>query len=294
MEQETQFDSILPAGIAKKAEEIGVRKVKTAPINVFLLAILAGAFIALGSVFYTTVLAGSAALPYGMARFLGGLAFCLGLILVVLAGAELFTGNNLIVMAWASKSVGFADLLQNWGIVFLGNFVGAIGTAVLMLLTKQYTFGSSTVGETALKIATAKVHLGFGQAIVLGILCNSLVCLAVWLTYGARSSTDKILAIIFPISAFVAAGFEHSVANMYLVPFGLLVQQFDPSFVVSLGDKVNLAGLTWGAFFLKNLLPVTIGNIIGGAGLVGIIYWVIYLRRSKRTEQPSETLRSIQ
>lgn len=290
MEPVNQFDSILPAEIAKKAEEIGVHKVNTPAANVFLLAILAGGFIAMGSVFYTTVLAGSASLPFGVGRLLGGVAFCVGLILVVVAGAELFTGNNLIVMAWASRKVGFADLLRNWAIVFLGNFIGSIGMALLMLLAKQYTFGSNSVGETALKIATSKVQLGFIQAIALGILCNSLVCLAVWLTYGARSMTDKILAIIFPISAFVAAGFEHSVANMYFVPYGLLIKQFDPAFVVRLGDLVNLSNLTWGSFLLNNLLPVTIGNIIGGAGLVGIIYWVIYLRGVGKAGNSSKKL----
>lgn len=282
MEPENQFDAIVPAAIAKKAEDIGVRKVNTPPGTVFLLAVLAGGFIALGAVFCTTVLAGTAALPYGEARLLGGLAFCLGLVLVVVAGAELFTGNNLIVMAWASGRVGIAGLLRNWSIVFVGNFVGALGMVVLMLLAKQYTFGAGSVGETALKIAASKVQLGFVQAMALGILCNSLVCLAVWLTYGSRSTTDKIAAIVFPITAFVAAGFEHSVANMYFIPYGLFIQQFDPAFVAGLGGKIDLAGLTWGAFWLNNLLPVTIGNIIGGAGMVGIVYWMIYLRGTAR------------
>lgn len=284
MEPENQFDAIVPARIAKMAEDIGVRKVNTSLVNIFLLSVLAGGFIALGAVFCTTVLAGTAVLAYGVARFLGGLAFCLGLILVVVAGAELFTGNNLIVMAWASGRVGIADVLRNWTIVFLGNFIGSLGMAVLMLLAKQYTNGAGSVGETALKIANAKVHLGFIQAIALGILCNSLVCLAVWLTYGSRSTTDKILAIIFPITAFVAAGFEHSVANMYFIPYALFIQQFDPAFVASLGDKVNLAGLTWGTFLVNNLLPVTIGNIIGGAGMVGIVYWLVYLRGTRSAE----------
>ena len=231
MEQENQFDSFLPPIMAKKAEDAGVRKAATPSGKIFLLAVLAGAFIALGAVFCTTVLAGSSALPYGTARLLGGVTFCLGLILVVVAGAELFTGNNLIVMAWASGRVSTAELLRNWGIVYLGNFVGSIGTAVLMFLAKQYSNGGGAVGETALKIAASKVHLGFIQAIALGILCNGLVCLAVWLTFSARSTTDKILAIIFPIAAFVAAGFEHCVANMYFVPYGLIVQQFDPGFI---------------------------------------------------------------
>jgi formate transporter len=281
MDPDNLFDSSLPPAMAKKAEDIGVRKAESPAFNVFLLAILAGAFIALGAIFSTTALAGSAALPYGAARLLGGLAFCLGLILVVVAGAELFTGNNLIVMAWANGRVSSVALLRNWGIVFVGNFAGSLGTAALMFLTRQYTNGAGSVGEMALKTASSKVHLGFIQAIALGVMCNALVCLAVWMTYSSRSTIDKIAAILFPITAFVAAGFEHSVANMYFIPYGLFIQQFDPAFVASLGDKVNLAGLSWGSFLLNNLLPVTIGNIIGGAGLVGIIYWVIYLRGTK-------------
>jgi formate transporter len=284
VDQDNLFDSFLPPAMAKKAEDIGVRKAAMPALKVFLLAILAGAFIALGAVFSTTTLAGSSVLPYGLARLLGGLAFCLGLILVVVAGAELFTGNNLIVMAWANGRVSTAALLRNWGIVFAGNLVGSLATAALMFLTRQYASGAGAVGEMALKTASAKVNLGFIQAVALGILCNALVCLAVWMTYSSRSTIDKIMAILFPISAFVAAGFEHSVANMYFIPYSLFIQQFDPAFVASLGAKVNLAGLTWGSFLLNNLLPVTIGNIIGGAGLVGIVYWVIYLRGTKSAE----------
>jgi formate transporter len=261
----------------------------------FMLAILAGAFIALGAIFATTVSAGSQAvtspdgaaaftigLPYGVVRLLSGIVFTLGLILVIVGGAELFTGNNLIVMAWASGKVSTLHLLRNWAIVYVGNFAGALGTAVLMFLTRQYTFGSTAVGITALKTAVAKCDLTFVQAIALGILCNALVCMAVWLTYSARSTVDKILAMLFPISAFVAAGFEHSIANMYFIPFGLLVKGFDPAFVDSVSKQVpHLEKLTWQAFFLNNLLPVTIGNIIGGTVLVAAFYWMIYLRPSK-------------
>ena len=147
-----------------------------------------------------------------------------------------------------------------------------------MFLAKQHTNGAGSVGEIALKTASSKVQLGFIQAIALGILCNLLVCLAVWLTYSARSTTDKIMAILFPITAFVALGSEHSVANMYFIPYSLFIQQFDPAFIAGLGNKVSLESLSWSAFFVKNLLPVTIGNIIGGALLVGLLYWLIYLR----------------
>jgi formate/nitrite transporter len=215
-------------------------------------------------------------------RLLTGFVFSLGLILVVVGGAELFTGNNLIVMAWANGKVTGRALLRNWVIVYLGNFVGSMGTVLLMFLTKQYTFGANSVGIAALNIGVAKVDLTFIQAVVLGILANGLVCLAVWLTYSARSTMDKIVAIIFPITAFVAAGFEHSIANMYFIPYALFIKDFDPNFVTVIGDKVaNLDLLTWQAFLVNNLIPVTIGNIIGGAVLVAAAYWAIFLRTDK-------------
>jgi formate transporter len=273
---EIRIDALLPGEMATRAEYIGMRKAEAPTLTMFTLAILAGAFIALGAVFATNTAAGSAALPFGVAKLLTGLVFCLGLILVVVGGAELFTGNNLIVMAWASGKVTGRALLRNWVIVYAGNFVGSFGTALLVLWSKQYTFGGGAVGETALKIVAGKANLDFWQAMALGVLCNALVCLAVWLTFSARSTVDKIASIIFPITAFVAAGFEHSVANMYFVPYGLLIKMFDPGFVAGLG--LDLAGLTWKNFFLNNLIPVTIGNIIGGAVLVAAIYWSVFLR----------------
>ena len=273
---EIRIDALLPAEMATRAAYIGVRKSEAPALTTFTLAILAGAFIALGAVFATNTAAGASALPFGVAKLLTGLVFCLGLILVVVGGAELFTGNNLIVMAWASGKVSTRALLRNWVIVYAGNFVGSIGTAFLVLWSKQYTFGGGAVGETALKIATGKASLDFFQALALGVLCNALVCLAVWLTFSARSTIDKIAAIIFPITAFVAAGFEHSIANMYFIPFGLLIKAFDPAFVAEKG--LDLANLTWGNFFINNLLPVTIGNIIGGGVLVAAIYWSVFLR----------------
>jgi formate/nitrite transporter len=269
-------DALPPAEIARKAEATGETKARMRPATVFLLGILAGAFIALGAIFSTTVTAGGSALPYGVVRLLAGVTFSLGLILVVVAGAELFTGNNLIVMAWASRRIRTRRLLANWALVYAGNFVGAIGTALLMYAARQYTFGGGEVGKAALSIATTKVGYGFGQAIALGILCNGLVCLAVWLTYGARTVTDKILAVIPPIAAFVAAGFEHSVANMYFIPYGLLVDR-DTKWAASTPGLPDTSGLTWRAFFLDNLVPVTIGNVIGGAILVGAVYWLVYL-----------------
>jgi len=273
---EIRIDALLPAEMATRAEYVGVRKAEAPAWTMFTLAVMAGAFIALGAVFATNTAAGSSTLPFGLAKLLTGLVFCLGLILVVVGGAELFTGNNLIVMAWASGKVTGRALLRNWVIVYVGNFVGSFGTALLVFWSKQYTFGGGAVGETALKIASGKAGMEFFQALALGVLCNTLVCLAVWLTFSARSTIDKIAAIIFPITAFVAAGFEHSIANMYFVPYGLLIKALDPAFVA--GRGLDLANLTWGNFLVNNLLPVTIGNIIGGGLLVAVIYWSVFLR----------------
>jgi formate/nitrite transporter len=272
--------------MAARAEDIGVKKANLDVASMFALAILAGAFIALGAIFATTVLAGSAgALPYGVARLLAGGAFSLGLILVLVGGAELFTGNNLIVMAWASGRVGSGVLLKNWLVVYLGNFVGSFGTALLVFLSGQYTFGKGAVGAAALATAHTKLDFSFVEAVALGTLCNALVCLAVWLTFSARTTTDRILATVPPIAAFVAAGFEHSVANMYFIPEGLLIRAgAGASFWADLGKTAaDLPDLTWGRFVVSNLLPVTIGNIIGGAVLVGAVYWFVYLRRRRAT-----------
>lgn len=297
MSTEIRIDALLPAEMATRAEYVGVRKAETPVIKMFALAVLAGAFIALGAIFATTIASGGMAvkaadgslaytsgLPYGVTRLLTGFVFCLGLILVVVGGAELFTGNNLIVMAWASRKVTTAALLKNWSIVYIGNFVGSVGTAIVLFLSKQFTFGSGSIGLTALNIAKSKVELDFVQALALGILCNALVCLAVWMTFSARSTLDKIAAIIFPITGFVAAGFEHSIANMYFIPIGIFIKQFAKQDFWDLIGKTpaDYGSLTWSAFFLNNLVPVTIGNIIGGVFLVAAIYWMIFLRPSER------------
>jgi formate transporter len=277
------MDPLLPADMAKKAADIGIKKAKLGFSKMFGLSVLAGAFIALGAIFATIALSGVAGtqIPWGWAKIVAGLAFCLGLVLVVVGGAELFTGNNLIVMAWADHHVSTKQVLRNWLVVYIGNFVGSIGTAVFVFLGQIYMFNNGVVGATALSIAQSKVDLGFVQAICLGMLCNALVCLAVWLTFSARSTIDKIAAIILPVSAFVAAGFEHCVANMYFMPFALFVKSGAPdSFWTAIGKSaVDYSGLTWGSFLLNNLLPVTIGNIIGGAVLVGAVYWLVYLKK---------------
>jgi formate transporter len=275
-----KIDALLPSDVAEKVEEAGVAKVKMGFVKTFFLALLAGAFIAFGAIFATTVTTGGN-LPWGITRLIGGLAFSLGLILVIVTGAELFTGNNLISMAWASGRIKTSDVIRNWGIVYLGNLLGSLFLAVVMFFAQQYTFADGEVGMKMLDIAQAKCNLGFVQAIALGVLCNILVCLAVWLCFSARSSSDKILSIIFPITAFVAAGFEHSIANMYFIPKGLLIKFYaQDSFWESIGKSAtDYSDLTWQNFLVNNLLPVTIGNLIGGAVLVGMVYWFVFLRK---------------
>ena len=279
------LDSLLPPDMAREAENVGVSKVQIGIMKTTVLAVLAGAFIAFGAVFTTVVTSGSS-MSYGVTRLLAGVTFSLGLILVVVGGAELFTGNNLLVMAWAGRKVTTRQVLKNWLVVYFGNMIGALSIVVMMLLSGHYLFGQGIVGSNILRIAEAKCQLGFFQALVLGILCNILVCLAIWLCYSARSTHGKILAILFPITAFVAAGFEHSIANMYFIPMGILVKEWGNPELWNLihSSSQQFESLTWSNFFIGNLLPVTIGNIIGGVLFVGLAYWFIYL--SKWTMKP--------
>jgi formate transporter len=290
------IDALIPKDMALKAEGVGVAKAGLGVYRMFALGILAGAFIAMGANYATTVWAGlgnivvsagkdvafTTGFPYGLQRLLGGLVFSTGLILVVVGGAELFTGNCLMPMAWADKKITTGAMLRNWVIVYLGNFVGSVLTAYLIYLGKQHTFGGGSVGLAALNIGVAKSSLGFLQCTVLAIFCNALVCMAVWLCFSARSTTDKILSIIPPISAFVACGFEHCVANMYFIPSAIFIKDLDPTYFATVAAKLKDGGaiLTWGNFLWNNLLPATIGNIIGGALMVGGMYWFIYLRPS--------------
>jgi formate transporter len=291
--QPIMFDAILPAAMAARAEESGIKRAALDPLTLLILSVLGGAFVSFGAIFATTITAGSvamsspdgaaalsASLPYGIVRLLSGLAFCVGLILIVVGGAELFTGNNMIVMAWASRKVRTRALLANWVLSFTGNCVGAFATAVLLFCTTQYTFGNGAVGLVALNTAHAKASLEFVPALTLGIMCNALVCLAVWMCFGARTTIDRVVTIVPPITAFAAAGFEHSIANVYFIPVGLLIKAGAPdTFWHSIGKAAtDFPALTW-TNFLANLVAVTIGNIIGGAILVAAVYWFIYLRR---------------
>jgi formate/nitrite transporter len=259
---EQTIDAYTPAKMAELVENVGVKKAALPAVPTLMLGILAGVFIAFGAMFYTLVITNQY-MGLGSARLVGGIAFSLGLILVVVGGAELFTGNNLIVMAWADRKITTIKLLRNWGLVYIANLSGAVGAAALMFWSGTLSFGDGAVAETALEIAIAKVNINPLQAFIRGILCNVLVCLAVWLCFAAHDVAGKILAIIFPISAFVALGFEHSVANMYFIPLGMLIS----------GGEISVTG------FLSNLIPVTLGNIVGGGLFVAIAYWSIYLRK---------------
>lgn len=276
------IDALLPQEMAEKAEQVGVEKTRLDATKLLALAILAGAFIGFGSLFSIVVMAGAdGILSYGVARLLGGLAFSLGLILVIVGGAELFTGNNLMVMACASGKVSAGEVLRAWGLVYIGNFVGSVALAALVFMAAGYTHGSGAVGAVALASAESKASFSALQALVHGFLANVLVCLAVWLCYSARTTTDKILAIVPPVAAFAAAGFEHSIANMYSLSFALLTKFGAPA------AFWNSIGQTQAVFPHLSLLPVianlfwvTIGNMIGGV-LVGITYWFIYLRKPR-------------
>ncbi|MGA8001415.1 MAG: formate/nitrite family transporter [Pseudolabrys sp.] len=273
----------MPATMALRAEESGVKRASTDPTTLLVLGVLAGAFISFGAIFATTVSAGTSALPYGVVRLLTGLVFSVGLILVIIGGAELFTGNNIIVMAWASGKVKTRALLLNWILTFVGNFAGAILTAALMFYTTQYTFGGGAVGLAALSTANAKASLDFIPALTLGIMCNALVCLAVWMCFSARTAVDRILTIVPPIAAFVAAGFEHCIANIYFIPMGLFIKAGAPdSFWTAIGKTAaDYPELTWRNFLVGNLVPVTLGNIIGGSIMVTAVYWFVFLRNRK-------------
>jgi formate transporter len=274
------LDPYNPAEMARKVETGGVLKANLDGANLLVLSVLAGAFIGMGALF-STIVGTNSGLGYGVTRLLVGLSFSLGLILVVVGGAELFTGNNLLVMAWAHGKVTTLSLLRNWSLVFLGNFLGAMATAGGVYLSGIWTQNGNQVGATALLIALTKVNLTWMEAFMRGVYCNALVCLAVWLSFSAHTTTDKILALLFPITAFVAAGFEHSIANMYFVPMGLFLQH-QPEIIAATNKSVaDLAPLTWNNFLWDNLVPVTLGNIVGGAFMVGGVYWFVYLRAAK-------------
>jgi len=259
-------DAYSPKEIGERIETIGIAKARLPLTAQIALGVLAGGFIGLGALYFTLVTS-DAHLSFAAARVLGGVAFSLGLILVVIAGAELFTGNNLLVMAWVSRRITTAEVLRNWLVVYLANFVGAFGLVSLVFWSQHWRMNGDAVGVNAVKIAAAKAMLPYWEAFFRALLCNLLVCLAVWLAFAGRSVVDRIFAIVFPISAFVAAGFEHSVANMYFIPLGILLKDHL--------DVPGVEGLSWVGLW-TNLAPVTLGNIAGGSLMVALVYRFVY------------------
>jgi formate transporter len=258
-----------PAEIKEAVEKVGVKKANLPFLVSFMLAIVAGGGVGFGALYYTIV-ASDPALSFATTRVVGGLVFTLGLALVLVGGAELFTGNNLIVMAWASGKVSTRTMLRNWAIVWIGNFIGALGLIVLVFFSHHLDMNDGRIGLSILSTAAGKIRPDMVTLFFKGILCNVLVCAAVWLAYAGRSVTDKIVAVILPVSAFIAAGFEHCVANMYFLPLAWL--QIQTGHVPANFDAspITITGI------IHNLVPVTLGNIVGGAGFVGAVYWGIY------------------
>jgi len=260
-------DAFTPSDIARRVSELGVAKTRIPLLSLVMLGMLAGAFIGLGAIFNVVVLS-DASMPIGARRVVGGMVFSLGLFLVLVAGAELFTGNNLLAMAWAERKVTTGAVLRNWAIVCTANFAGALGLAVLVFLSGHPSNDGGAVAATYMKLAAAKTALPWTKAFFSGVMCNVLVCTAVWVALAGHSVTDKLLAIVLPIAAFVAAGFEHSIANIYIIPLGMMLAW-------DAGQPVQLTGL-W-----HNLVPVIAGNLVGGSVLVALVYHVIYVRPRK-------------
>ncbi|MGL5290531.1 MAG: formate transporter FocA [Vibrionaceae bacterium] len=286
------FDALLPPAMADKAENVGVYKATKKPMQTFFLAITAGMFISIAFVFYTTVTTGGGAMPYGVSKLLGGLAFSLGLILVVVCGGELFTSTVLTTVAKASSRITWGQLARNWCNVYLGNMVGAFFFVTLIWLAGQHLTADGQWGINAMKIAQHKLHHSFIQAVVLGTLCNLMVCLAVWMTFSCRSVADKVLVMLLPVAMFVACGFEHSIANMFMIPMGIAIHAFaSPEFWAQTGyAPAQFADLTINNFLSANLLPVTIGNIIGGGLLVGMTYWMIFRREELKKQSAARDI----
>jgi formate/nitrite transporter len=274
------IDALAPPLMAKACEDAGVTKAGRDTLTLLLLGILAGAFIALGSLAMIVLMTGASGLPWGLSRALGGIGFSLGLILVIVGGAELFTGDCLMIVARASRRISTGALLRAWVWVYLGNLLGAAGTAVLLYAAGHYLQDGGMVGKTALSIATAKAALPTTSLFFLSVLCNVLVCLAVWMSLAARSTIDRVVVIVPAVMVFVAAGFEHSIANAFFLPYGLLIRTAaDPSFWTLIGQSADAYSTLTGSACLHNIAIATIGNLLGGSLLVGGIYWMIYLRR---------------
>ena len=284
MKTENMFNELLPHEITEKAGEMTYKKASKAFLSAFYLAITAGMFISLAFVFYITVTTGSENIPWGISKFIGGLAFSMGLLLIVVVGGELFTSSTLTLIARASNRITTTRMLKNWLVVYFGNYVGATFLVLLIFFSGLYNADNGQWGLNALLVAQHKLHHSFIEAIALGMLCNIMVCLAIWMAFGARSVTDKMFAVLLPVAMFVASGFEHSIANMFMVPIGIMIQQFSsPEFWITIGHYPSeFSDINYTNFVLHNLIPVTIGNIIGGGVVVGLLHWVIYLRPAQK------------
>jgi len=269
-----------PKDVAAKMCETGVGKCKLPILKMFILAILAGVYIAFGAQLFLLV-GSDSTLGFGFTRFLSASVFTVGLMMVVVGGAELFTGNNLVLIAALDKKVTWGELLKNWVVVYIGNFVGSIILAAFLFWGGTWSLNGNLVGANALKVALSKTSLTFAQAFFRGILCNWLVCMAVWMAMASKDVIGKLFAIYFPIMAFVASGFEHSVANMFFIPYGIFLKG-NPKVLEAAGKTLaDLANLNWGTLFTVNLIPVTLGNLVGGAIFVGAVYWYVYLLSKK-------------
>lgn len=275
-----QTNFLSPKEIADKWVETGANKCRFPVSKMFVLAVLAGAYIAFGAQLFLLV-GSDTTMGFGFSKFLSASVFTVGLMLVVIGGAELFTGNNLIIISVLQKKASWGDLLKNWLVVYIGNFVGALIVALFLFWAGTWSLNSNLVGANALKVAASKTSFTFVQAFFRGILCNWLVCLAVWLATASKDVVGKLFGIYFPIMAFVASGFEHSVANMFFIPYGMLLKNI-PAVITATGKTVSsFANVNVGTLFTKNLIPVTLGNIVGGAIFVGFIYWYVYLSNVK-------------
>lgn len=269
-----------PAEIAKNYVTIGKNKVNTPLDKMFLLAVLAGAFIAFGGIGSST--AAVAVQPAALGKLISGCIFPGGLTLVLLAGSELFTGNCLLTIPLLEKEISIGGMLKNWIVVYFGNMVGGMLVAAGLVFSGQYNMYDGAMAVSVLSTAAAKCSLSFGDAFIKGIFCNILVCLAVWVSFSAKDSAGKVISLFFPILIFVVCGFEHCVANMYYISAGLFSKGIPAYVQAAEAAGVNLDAITWGNFFGTNLVPVTLGNIVGGAVCVGMVYWYLYLRKTNK------------
>ncbi|PKF61811.1 formate transporter FocA [Psychromonas sp. psych-6C06] len=284
MRAENMIDELLPHQITEKADEVAYSKATKAFLSAFYLAITAGMFISLAFVFYITVTTGTQEMPWGISKLVGGLAFSMGLLLVVVVGGELFTSSTLTLIAKASNRITTTRMLKNWAVVYFGNYIGATFLVFLIFFAGLYSADNGQWGLNALQVAQHKLHHSFTEAVALGMLCNIMVCLAIWMAFGARTITDKMFAVLLPVAMFVASGFEHSIANMFMVPTGIMIHHYaSPDFWAAIGHLPSeFNDITTMNFIVHNLIPVTIGNIIGGGVVVGLMHWMIYLRPSKK------------